>query len=265
MIDTHCHLTFPDLAGDVPGLLDEAGAVGVDGVITVSTTLDDAADALHLAQVHDRVWSTVGVHPLYADRGPHRWERLARIADSPRCVAFGELGLDHHYTEPDRTLQLEVLIDQLGAIRACGDAGIVKPIVLHCRDAFDTLIPVLAESGLDPARFVFHCFTGTADEARRCLDFGAMISFTGVVTYPNAPEVREAAALVPSDRLMVETDAPYLAPVPHRGKRPNRPAWVHHTAEALAALRSEDFDTFCAHIDANTERFYGVVGADPGS
>lgn len=258
VIDTHCHLTFADLSADVPGLLDEAAAVGVTGIITISTTTADALDALHLAELFDRVWCSVGVHPLYADQGPHRWEVLARVAASPRCVAFGELGLDHHYDKPDRTLQQEVLVEQLGVIRAISDTGNTKPIVLHCRKAFDALIPILEQSSLDPSRFVFHCFTGTPDEATRCLDFGAMISFTGVVTYPNAPEVREAAKLVPSDRIMVETDAPFLSPIPHRGKRPNRPAWVRHTAEALADLRGEDFDAFCANIDANTARFYGI-------
>ncbi len=262
MIDTHCHLTFPDFSSDVDGVLDEACAAGVYGMITIATTADDAMAALTLAEEHPRVWCSAGVHPLYADQGPHDWRQLCAVASSPRCVAWGELGLDNHYKEPASALQHAVLREQLECIRAAHAEGLKGrgslPVIVHCREAFADLIPVLVESGLDPSRFVFHCFTGTPDDARHVLDFGAWISFTGVVTYPSAPDVREAAALVPEDRIMVETDAPFMAPVPHRGKRPCRPAWVRHTAEAIAAVRGVPFDRFCAQLDDNTERFFGI-------
>lgn len=258
MIDTHCHLTFPELGQLLPGLLKEAEAAGVSGCITISTTLADALDALALAKRHDRVWCSAGVHPLYADQGPHPWEALGVIARDPKCVAFGELGLDNHYDEPPTAIQRAVLGEQLDAIGRLHKSGVDKPLVLHCREAFDDLIPILRSSGLPADRMVFHCFTGSAAEARACLDFGAMLSFTGVVTYANAKDVQDAARLAPLDRIMVETDAPFLAPIPHRGKRPCVPAWVRHTAEAIATLRGERWEDFHEAINQNNRRFFGI-------
>ena len=257
MIDTHCHLTFPDFAGRVPDVLDEASARGVTGAITISTTTHDCLEALQIAEVNERVWCSSGVHPLYADKGPHEWANLRIVAEHEKCVAWGELGLDNHYDKPPRDLQRVVLDEQLAFIAACRPA-IELPIVLHCRKAFDDLIPVLRATTLPPERFVFHCFTGGPDDARATLDFGAMISFTGVVTYRNAPEVREAAKLVPLDRIMVETDAPFLSPEPNRGARPCRPAFVRDTAERLAGVRGDDFDAFHEAVNANTRRFFGI-------
>lgn len=262
MFDTHCHLTFPDFRDSVPDVIGDAARHGVTGLITISTTTHDCLEALDIARRHPNVWCTAGVHPLYSDQGPHVWENLRTVASDPKCVAWGELGLDNHYPEPARALQDEVLSQELAFIESCKGDGIDKPIVIHCREAFDDLLPVLRRTSLDPSRFVFHCFTGNAAEARRVLDFGAMISFTGVVTYANAPEVREAAKIVPADRIMVETDAPFLSPVPHRGKRPCRPAWVRHTAEALAQLRGVPFEDFHQQINRNTERFFGFARVD---
>ena len=262
MFDTHCHLTFPDFRDCVPAVLAEAAAAGVTGLITIATTTADSLDTLAVARAHPNVWCTAGVHPLYADKTPHRWENLRTVAADPKCVAWGELGLDNHYPEPARALQDAVLTEQLAFIESCARDGISKPIVVHCREAFDDLLPVLRATSLDPARFVFHCFTGSPADARKVLDFGAMISFTGVVTYHNADDVRAAAALVPADRILVETDAPFLSPVPHRGKRPCRPAWVRHTAEALATLRGVPFDDFHAQLNRNTERFFNIPRVD---
>jgi TatD DNase family protein len=258
VIDTHCHLTFPELSGQVPALLDEAAAAGVAGVITICTTTPNAAEVLAMARTYPNVWCSAGVHPLYSDQGPHEWGAMRPVIADPRCVAWGELGLDNHYKEPAAALQRAVLDEQLAFILACRREGIDKPIVIHCREAFDDLLPVLRAAGIPGERFVFHCFTGGPGDVRKVLDFGAMVSFTGVVTYPNAIEVAEAARLAPLDRIMVETDAPFLPPVPHRGKRPCRPAWVRHTAEALAAIRGEGFEAFHAAINANTERFFGL-------
>lgn len=263
VIDTHCHLTFPEFASRIPRVLADAAEHAVTGLITISTTVPDAREALALARTHARVWSTAGVHPLYSDRAPHDWEDLARTAADPRCVAWGELGLDYHYDRPARDVQHRVLEEQLAHIASWhAHAARAKPIVLHCREAFDALIPILARSGLDPSRFVFHCFTGTAPQARACLDFGAMISFTGVVTYHNARDVQEAARLVPLDRIMVETDAPFLSPAPHRGRRPCEPWMASITARRLAELRAEPWDTFHHAINANVRRFFGVPADD---
>ena len=259
MIDTHCHLTFPDFADRVDETLGHAASLGVDGCITISTTVPDALAALTIAEQHERVWCSAGVHPLYADEGPHDWAQLRRLAESDRCVAWGELGLDNHYDRPPRDIQDSVLAEQLDSIEeAHGLWGRSLPVILHCREAFGELIPRLRSTSLDPTRFVFHCFTGGPADARACLDFGAMISFTGVATYANAPEVREAARLVPVDRIMVETDAPFLSPVPVRGKRPCMPGYARHTAEALADLRGESWEDFHGAINANTARFFGI-------
>lgn len=264
MIDTHCHLTFPELAGRVEEVLDRARDEGVTGAITVATSSADCAAVADLAERHDRLWCAVGVHPLAADE-PQDWEALRAAAASPRCVAWGELGLDHHHPQPDRRAQRALLEEHLTVIASCdahaGAAGAPRaglPIVLHCRDAYAELIELLGASGLDPARFVFHCFTGTVDDLRAVLDFGAMVSFTGVVTYRNAAAVQAAARFVPADRFMVETDAPYLSPEPHRGVRPCEPWMAAVTARALAQLRGQPWDDFHDAVNQTTRRFFGI-------
>ncbi len=267
MIDTHCHLTFPDytderMEGGIGGALARAREAGVVGAITVSTTTASCAHNLAIAERFDDVWCTAGVHPLYSGEGPHDWDEMRRVGEHPRCVAWGELGLDNHYDKPARSIQDAVLDEQLGAIVAWRDQGLALPIVIHCREAFDDLIPVLRASGLDPSRFVFHCFTGDAGDARKVLDFGAWVSFTGVVTYKNARGVQDAAALVPADRILVETDAPFLTPTPHRGVRPNEPRFARVTAEFLAELRGQAWGDFHAQINENTRRFFGIDWAE---
>lgn len=258
MIDTHCHLVFPDFAARVDQVLAEAAAAGVNGAITISTSSHDAEAGMMLAESHSNVWFTVGVHPLYADQTPHDWALLKRLARHEKCVAWGELGLDNHHAKPPRDIQDRVLADELAFIESCHDDGIRLPVVLHCRKAFDELIPILRATKLDPTRFVFHCFTGGPDDVRKALDLGAMVSFTGVVTYRNAREVAEAARLVPADRIMVETDAPFLTPEPHRGTWPCAPKHVRNTAEFLADIRGLPFPAFCRQTDQNAERFFAI-------
>ncbi len=289
MIDTHCHLTFPDFAERVGEVLAQAGAAGVSHAITISTTTFDCLDALSLARQHTNVFCTAGVHPLYADAsderslrrsgaqsateaGTHHWENLLTVARDDKCAAWGELGLDQHYSTPPQAIQIPVLEEQLALIErwnrtSVADGGIGRvdasgrpglPIVIHCRKAFSDLIPILRRSSLPADRFVFHCFTAGPDEMRAILDFGAWVSFTGVLTYPNAPEVREAARLVPLDRVMVETDAPFLPPKSQRGKHPCVPAWVVETAQSLAEVRGVDFESLHETLNDNTRRFFGV-------
>lgn len=262
MFDTHLHLTFPDYEGRVGETLDAAREAGVTGAVTISTTTQDCLKALALAEEHAsrNLWCSAGVHPLYSHVEPRAWENLLTVARSPRCVAWGELGLDMHYDGPHRAVQRAVLEEQLAFIaKARDERGVDKPIVLHCREAFDELIPMLRGSGFDASRFVFHCFTAGPREMRMLLDFGAIVSFTGVVTYKNAAEVQEAAKIVPRDRFMVETDAPFLTPAPHRGVRPNEPKYARTTAEFLADLRGEAWEDFHAQINRNTERFFGFA------
>lgn len=258
VIDTHCHLTFPDYAGRIDAVLEQAAAAGVMGAISIATTTVDSHDTLRLAQEHENIWCTAGVHPLYADQGPHDWDAMRAIAADPKCVAFGELGLDNHYSKPPRDIQHTVLADELACIESCIADGIDKPVVIHCREAFDDLIPILRSTHIAADRFVFHCFTGTPVDIRKALDFGASVSFTGVVTYKNASYVSEAAMLVPADRILVETDAPFLSPMPKRGIRPCVPAFARYTAEYLAKIRKVPFVEFHDQIDRNTERFFGI-------
>jgi len=263
VIDTHCHMTFPDfesprMPGGVASVLERARANGVSGLISISTTTTDARKALAIAKQFDRVWCSAGVHPLYSDQGPHNWAELEEVARDPKCVAFGELGLDNHYKDPAATLQRTVLEEQLGVISNLHSQGVRKPLIIHCRDAFDDTISILQASGIDPTRMVFHCFTGTADNARAVLNFGAFISFTGVVTYKNAANVREAVALMPQNRFMVETDAPFLSPEPHRSTRPCEPWMTRLTLEAIATIRNEPFDTLHHAINTTTSNFFGI-------
>lgn len=263
MIDTHCHLTFPHYAGRVQQIVAEAAAVGVRGMITVSTTSADCQHALELATTHNRIWCTAGIHPLHSDE-PRDWDSVKAVGGHPRCVAWGELGLDYHYTEPPRPLQHQVLAEQLEHIarweqEPAASGTWPKAIVVHCRDAFDDLVAIFRNAPFDPSRYVFHCFTSTPDDARKVLDFGAAISFTGVVTFKNAKEVAEAAKLVPLDRMMVETDAPFLSPEPVRNERPNHPKNVIHVARFIASLRSLDLADFEQQLDTNAERIFGMA------
>lgn len=255
MIDTHCHLLHAGLGERVEWVVADARAAGVRGLITIGTTSDDSVRGLALAQRFDDVWCSAGIHPLHADE-PIDWDAIRSVGAHPRCVAWGELGLDNHYKEPPREQQRAVLEEQLRRIIGWREEGLAKPIVVHCRRAVGDLLPVLRASGLPCDRFVFHCFTEGPDDARRVLDFGAWISFTGVATFKGAPEVAEAARLVPDDRILCETDAPYLSPEPVRGERPCRPAFVMHTARFLAALRGRPFAEFEREVDANARRFF---------
>jgi TatD DNase family protein len=278
IIDTHCHLTFPDYEGRIDEVLADARAAGVRGCITISTNPQDCEQALAVARAHRNVWCTSGVHPLYADRVPtdqtaaaEAWAAITRVAAAPECVAWGELGLDSHYDKPAKHVQLPVLHHQLALIselrEASGDRRIDKPVVIHCREAFAELIPILRDTALDPSRFVFHCFTGGPEDMELILDLGAWVSFTGVVTYKNADEVRAAARLLleatGGDRVMVETDAPFLTPHPHRGVRPNEPKFVVHVAETLAEIQAEltgeSRGEFFARLNGNVERFFGIA------
>jgi len=257
MFDTHCHLTFPDFRGRLPEILEAADNAGVRGAITISTGSDNALAALAIAESDPRVWCTAGVHPLHSDESID-WTAIRHVGARSRCVAWGEMGLDNHYDRPDATTQRRVLAEQLANLEQWRGEGLDLPVVIHCREAFDDLIPILRDSSLPPERMVFHCFTGTPEEARSVLDFGAWISFTGVVTFANARGVAEAATLVPDDRIMAETDAPFLSPEPVRTTRPNQPAHVAHVIRRLAHLRDQPLAEFDAQLDRNVERFFGI-------
>jgi len=226
--DDHCHL---DLTAERGPSADEAVAAartaGVERLITVGTDVASSAAAIEVARAHEGVWATAGVHPHDAKGG---WEGLEALLAAPEVVAVGECGLDFHYDHSPRDVQAESFAAQIAMARAHDLA-----LVVHTREAWPATFDVLVAEGV-PERTVIHCFTGGPDEARRCLDLGAHLSFSGIVTFKGAPEVREAVELCPLDRLLVETDAPFLAPVPHRG-RPNQPAFVPLVGEAVADVK----------------------------
>ena len=257
MIDSHCHLTFDVFQDRVDAVIADARAAGVRGMISVSTTTGNCRDNLAIAKANDNIWCSAGVHPLHADE-QRDWSVVREVAIDPKCVAWGELGLDNHYDKPPKSVQLEVLAEQLDFLEACKSDGIEKPIIIHCREAFDELIPILNNTSFDSSRFVFHCFTGSVDEARAVLEFGAWISFTGIVTFKNASNVGDAAKLVPRDRIMVETDAPFLSPDPVRKIWPCEPKFVMHTGRFIANLRGEDETEFEQLLDGNTCRFFDI-------
>jgi TatD DNase family protein len=222
--DNHCHLD-PGAAGD--SAVAAASAAGVERLITVGTEAAHSREAIAIAGRHASVWATAGVHPHDATEGV---DGIVELLGSPEVVAVGECGLDYHYDHSPREVQRTVFAEQ---IRLARDRDLA--LVIHTREAWDDTFTILAAEGV-PERTVFHCFTGGPAEARRCLDLGASLSFSGIVTFPSADDLREAAVLCPLDRLLVETDSPYLTPVPHRGTR-NRPALVPLVGAAVAAAK----------------------------
>lgn len=257
MIDTHCHLTSKVFLGREIEVIEAADAAGVRAMISIAVGSADAQAALRLAEADPRVFCSSGVHPLHSDE-PIDWDLLREVGMHPRCVAWGELGLDRHYQDPPIELQRSVLEKQLAHLVQWAREGLAKPIVVHSRKAVAELLPVLRASALPPERFVFHCFTEGPDDARAILDFGASISFTGVLTFRNAPEVAEAARLVPLDRVMVETDSPYLTPEPHRTVRPNEPRYVGCVAARLAEIHGMAAGELEGILDANAIRFFSL-------
>jgi len=233
LIDTHCHLTFEPLAEDVPGVIERSRAAGVTRWITVGTQLEDSRRAVELAGHYENMYATVGIHPHDAHSADSRaLEELKQVARREKVVAVGETGLDFHYNfskQPDQKRVFAVHLD------IAGELGL--PVVIHSRNAFDETMEILDCGGRGLKGVVFHCFSGTAEQARLVLDKGYFVSFTGVITFKNADVAREAARIVPLDRLMIETDCPYMSPEPVRKQEPNEPALMVHTARFLAELK----------------------------
>lgn len=258
MIDTHCHLTYDGLHERVDDVIDAASEAGVDRMISVGTTPADVEKARALAHRKPNIYFTAGLHPHYAEGYADKAALLdalrEKLAD-PKCVALGEMGLDRHYPDPPFDLQQRAFEWQLELATDGTHAG---PVVIHNREATDDTLAVLRNSGIDPARFVFHCFTGTADELDKILAFGSMVSLTGIVTFGSAKALADASDTIPLDRLMIETDSPYLTPAPHRKVRPNEPRYVADVARFLADRRGLSLDEFTAATDANAVRFFGL-------
>ena len=252
LVDSHCHLDDAQFDDDREAVIQRALDAGVTGMLAIGTGSGppDLAAGIRLAEKHSFIHATVGVHPHDAAKaGPDDFRRLEELLRHPRIVGLGEIGLDYHYDFAPREVQSEVFEKQLALAAAAR-----KPIVIHTREAWEDTLTLL-ERCWKPTGFggIMHCFSGGPDEARQAVDLGMHLGFGGIVTFPKATAVKEAARVVPLDRLLVETDCPYLAPVPKRGKR-NEPAYVVETVKRLAELRGESRETVAAATTTNFNR-----------
>jgi TatD DNase family protein len=257
MIDTHCHLAFEeDFGSDQAEVLARARAAGVTTLVCIGAGADlaSARAAVQLASVEADVFATVGIHPHdVAGMTEATWQELAILGRAPRVVGIGETGLDYHYNHSPQETQRDAYRRFIALAREVG-----RPVISHVREAHADAQEILASAGASAAGGVIHCFTGGVDDARRYLDLGQDLSFSGILTFKNAAPIRAAAAFAPLDRIVVETDAPYLAPVPHRGKR-NEPAFIVETLKTLADLRGIAFDEVVRATRDNARRLFRLV------
>ncbi|MDR2505453.1 MAG: TatD family hydrolase [Oscillospiraceae bacterium] len=253
LFDAHCHLDDPRLQGDLGGVLSRMSAAGVSRCVTIGTSQGASCSAVRIAQEHGCVWASVGVQCEYADKfGEADLVWLRELAARPKVVAIGEIGLDYYWKDPAPEAQKPAFILQLELARE-----LKLPAILHVRDAHEDVLAILNERRERLPQLILHCFGGNADDARRYLELGAYISFAGNLTYKKADALREAASIVPLDRLLVETDAPYLAPEPVRG-RTNEPAYAAYTLRRLAELRGTDADELSEVVTANALRVFRI-------
>jgi TatD DNase family protein len=253
LIDTHCHLADSRLRQDVDGAIERAAAAGVRVIVTVGAigTIQTDRETVAIADAHDHVYAVIGVHPHDADScDEQRLEQVRELAGSRKVVAIGETGMDLHYRHSTREGQEQSLRRHL---RLAHDLSL--PVVIHCRAAEPIVAQIVREEGMPPAGGAIHCFTGATEDAMRFLELGFFISFSGIVTFKNAGTLRETARLIPDDRLLTETDAPYLTPQPHRGRR-NEPAYVALTFGTLAELRNANPTALAGQIIANASRLF---------
>jgi len=250
LVDSHCHLDFPELRGDLPALIERMAANGVTHALTISTTLAGFPAVREVAESRDNLWCTAGVHPDERRDGREATvEELVALASHPKVVAIGETGLDYFRVEGDTDWQRERFRAHIRAARACA-----KPLVIHTREAAADTLRILEEEGASQVGGVMHCFTESREVADAAMRLGFLISFSGIVTFKNALALKEVARHVPLERMLVETDSPYLAPVPHRGKT-NEPAFVRHVAEEIARLKGVGLE---AVAEATTRNFFSL-------
>ena len=253
LIDSHCHLGFRGMVEEEAEIIERAREAGVSPLVNVESdsTLESNVEAVALTDRHPDVYTVVGSHPHDAEQMTDEvFDAIRQLGKHPKVVAFGEAGLDYHYDRSPREVQRSLFRKWLNAAREED-----LPVVIHTRDAESDTLDILREVGVEPGDIVIHCFTGTVDFAKECLALGCYISIPGIVTFKKAEEVREVARIVPDDRILVETDSPFLTPVPHRGKR-NEPAFVTHTASYVAELRGVSLELLASQTVANTRRFF---------
>lgn len=250
LIDSHCHLDFPELAGRLDEVFARMRENQVTHALCVSVNLGDFPQVLALAAAHAHLYASVGVHPDYPDVAEPSVDDLVRLAQHPKIVAIGETGLDYYRLTGDLEWQRARFINHIRAARECR-----KPLIIHTRAAAEDTIRIMQEEGASVAGGVMHCFTETWEVAQAALDMGFYISFSGIVTFKNAKSLKEVAQKVPLDRMLIETDSPYLAPVPFRGKT-NEPGFVKHVAEEIALLRSCDTAVIAQHTTNNFNKLF---------
>jgi len=252
LVDSHCHLDFEEFRGHIPEVLEQMRAADVSHALCVSVTLDEFPAVLALAEAHTNLFASVGVHPDSPDVGTVDPEELVRLAAHPKVVAIGETGLDYYRLQGDLAWQRERFRSHIRAARRCG-----KPLIIHTRSAAEDTLRIMREEGAGEVGGVMHCFTETREVADAAVGLGFHISFSGILTFRNAGELREVARAMPLERVLVETDSPYLAPAPHRGKR-NQPAYVRHVAEELARVRRTPFEEVAERTSENFFRLFGI-------
>jgi TatD DNase family protein len=264
LIDSHAHIDFPQFAEDRDVMLARARAAGVNTILAIGIgpgpeRLDAA---IPYAEVHDWIYTTVGIHPHEAKEVTQaHLDTLARLARHPKVIAWGEIGLDYYYDHSPRDVQQRVFRDQMELARAAK-----LPIIIHCRDAWSDCLNLLEEAWKGTGlQGILHCFTGNLEDAKRGVELGFMISFTGNLTYPKAQNIRDVAKALPLENILIETDSPYLAPQTHRGKR-NEPAYVAEVAKALASVRDLGTEEIASKTSDNFRRFFKLPGpaASPG-
>lgn len=248
LIDSHCHLNFPDLAGRLPEVLSNMATAGVVKAIAISVSRQSFEEAYAIAQAHRHIYATVGIHPDNPQAEEFSLNELLERATLPKVVGIGETGLDYHWCQGDLTWQHRRFAIHIEAANRSG-----LPLVVHTRDAADDTMRLLREHQAHAG--VIHCFTEDVRVAKLALDLGFYISFSGIVTFKNATAIQEAARYVPLERMLVETDSPYLAPVPKRGK-PNEPSYVRHTAEFIAKLRGDSLENIARATTTNCLRLF---------
>lgn len=254
-VDSHCHLDDQQFAKDLPETIERAREAGIKYMLTIGTGEGppDLEAAVRLAEAYPFIYATVGVHPNDALKvGGDTFAHLERLLAHRKVRAIGEIGLDYHWGVP-KEAQTPIFVRQLEIARESR-----VPVIIHTRDAWEDTLKVLRSHWADTdGTCIFHCFTGTAEQARVCLDMGFYLSFGGVASFPKAADIREAARIAPADRLLLETDCPYLAPVPYRGKR-NEPAFLVKTAEVIAEVRGVTVEELAAQTTANSQRLFKI-------
>ena len=254
LVDSHCHLDFPELAADVPKALAEMTEHGVSHALCVSVTLDDFPKVRALAEDYPNLYASVGTHPDYPDHPLVEPQTLVELAKHPKIVAIGETGLDYYRLTGDLEWQRDRFRAHIRAAKACR-----KPLIIHTRSAAEDTLRIMHEEGAEEVGGVMHCFTETWETAEAAMKLGFHISLSGIVTFKNATALKDVARRVPLDRLLVETDSPYLAPVPFRGKT-NRPAWVRYVAEEVARLRETSLEEIARGTTENFFRLFRPEG-----